>query len=138
VVPSGTVLHLLRNERSNAKPIAFLGVSASEPGTPSKKGMSVGGLGILRGLFDLKRSELRALPSTEGEVKSIAEILGGNNTVFARDQATEAAFKSAPLSQVRVIHLALHGMADSSFPGLPQRWRQERCCQSLACRGHLY
>jgi CHAT domain-containing protein len=116
VVPSGTVLHLLRNERSNAKPIAFLGVSASEPGAPSKKGMSVGGLGILRGLFDMKRSELRALPSTEGEVKSIAEILGGNNTVFARDQATEAAFKSAPLSQVRVIHLALHGMADSSFP----------------------
>lgn len=117
MVPSGTVLHLLRNEAPRAKMIAFLGVSASEPGTSPKKVKSDGGLGtVFRELFDMKRSELSALPSTDVEVKSIAQILGGNSTVLVRDQATEAAFKSAPLSQVSVIHLALHGMADSSFP----------------------
>jgi CHAT domain-containing protein len=30
--------------------------------------------------------------------------------------ATEAAFKAASLAQYRVIHLAVHGFADSTFP----------------------
>lgn len=116
MVPSGTVLHLLRNERPSLKTIAFLGVSASDAGAAGKSPKLFGGLGIFRSLFDMKRSELKPLPATESEVKSIAKIFGGNNTVLVRDQATEAAFKSVPLKEVRVIHLALHGMADSAFP----------------------
>jgi CHAT domain-containing protein len=117
MVPSGTVLHLLRNEPVHIKTIAFLGVSAPNAGgVASKSVKSLDGLGVFRSLLDLRRADLRALPSTETEVKSIAKIFGGNNTVLVREQATESAFKSAPLGQIRVIHLALHGMADSTFP----------------------
>jgi CHAT domain-containing protein len=112
VVPSGTVLHLLRNDQAKPTPIAFLGVSASDAGTSKKKS----GLGIFRELLDMKRSDLAALPSTETEVKSIAKLIGTSSTLLMRDQATEAAFKSEPLREMRVIHLAVHGLADSAFP----------------------
>lgn len=116
MVPSGTVLHLLRSERPSAKTITFLGVSATEPGVPGKSVKSFGGLKLFRDLLDMKRSELTPLPSTETEVKSIAKFFNGNNKILLRDQATEAAFKNMRLNQVRVIHLALHGMADTAFP----------------------
>lgn len=33
-----------------------------------------------------------------------------------RERATEAAFKSQPLGDIRIFHLALHGIADRTFP----------------------
>jgi len=116
VVPSGTVLHLLRKERTRQGTIAFLGVSASAPGRPDTSQKSSGQLAIFRGLFDIERSKLTALPSAESEVTSVAKLVGGRSTVLMRNQATEAAFKDEPLGQVQVIHLALHGQADSAFP----------------------
>ena len=38
------------------------------------------------------------------------------STVLLGTSATEAAFKAASLSEYRVIHLAVHGFADSTFP----------------------
>jgi CHAT domain-containing protein len=116
IVPSSTVLHLLRNKQAKPTRFAFLGVSASEVGT-SKKGSALrAGLEIFRELLEIKRSDLAALPSTETEVKSIAKLFGAGSTLLVRDQATEAAFKREPLREMRVIHLALHGLADRTFP----------------------
>lgn len=116
IVPSGTVLHLLRSEQAKSTRPAFLGVSASEPGAPPKKPAMHSGLGIFRELLEMRRSDLAALPSTETEVKSIAKLVGTRSTLLVRNQATEAAFKNEPLGEMRVIHLALHGLADSTFP----------------------
>ncbi len=116
VVPSGTVLHLLRTEPAKPTRLAFLGVSASESGVPKKKPVLRSGLRIFRELFEIRRSDLTALPSTETEVKSIAKLVGTGSTLLLRAQATEAAFKSEPLEEMRVIHLALHGLADTTFP----------------------
>jgi CHAT domain-containing protein len=115
VVPSGTVLHLLRHEASRPARIVLLGVSASQiAGT--KKQTSTSGFAIFRGLLDIKRSSLTALPSTETEVKSIAQLAGHDTTLIMRERATESAFKSQPLGDIRIFHLALHGIADNTFP----------------------
>jgi CHAT domain-containing protein len=115
LIPSGTVLHLLRRESPRPARIAFLGVSASQV-TSAKKQTPHPGFGIFRGILDMRRSSLTALPSTEAEVKSIAQLAGHNATLLVREAATEAAFKSEPLGDVRVLHLALHGIADNGFP----------------------
>jgi CHAT domain-containing protein len=116
IVPSGTVLHLLRSQHAKLTRLAFLGVSASEPAGSGKKPAFRSGLGIFRELLDIRRSELAALPSTETEVKSIAKLVGTGGRLLVRDQATESAFKREPLGEMRIIHLALHGFADSTFP----------------------
>jgi CHAT domain-containing protein len=114
-VPSGTVLHLLRHQPARSASVALLGVSASQV-RGTEKQIATSGLGIFRGLLDIKRSAFTALPSTETEVKSIAQLAGRNTTVLVRDRATEAAFKNLPLSDIRILHLALHGIADSTSP----------------------
>jgi CHAT domain-containing protein len=114
VVPSGTVLHLLRHQPPRPAKIALLGVSASQVGGTKK--LSTSGFGIFRGLLDVKRSSLTALPSTETEVKSIVQLVGHDATLIMRERATEAAFKGQPLGDIRIFHLALHGIADSTFP----------------------
>jgi CHAT domain-containing protein len=72
--------------------------------------------GAIPGLLGLNRSNLRGLASTESEVRSIAEFFRGQSIVVAGKEATESRFKSEPLSEVEVVHLALHGVADSAFP----------------------
>ncbi len=115
VIPSGTVLHLLRHQPPRPTRIVLLGVSASPAGGTNQR-VSTSVFGIFRGLLEIKRSSLTALPSTETEVKSIAQFAGGDTILFARERATEAAFKSQPLADIRVLHLALHGIADDAFP----------------------
>ena len=115
ILPSATVLHLLRNQQAAPPRLAFLGVSASEPAASKQKPPRTG-IGIFRELLDIRRSDLVALPSTETEVKSVAKLVGTGSRLLLHDQATEAAFKSEPLGEMRIIHLALHGLADRSFP----------------------
>jgi CHAT domain-containing protein len=115
LVPSGTVLHLLRHEAPKPARITFLGVSASQL-TEANNHARVPALATFRNLLDLKRSSLVALPSTETEVKSIAQLAGPDTAVLVRERATEAAFKSEPLGEVRILHLALHGVTDDAFP----------------------
>lgn len=70
--------------------------------------------GLTRGY---SRSGFSDLPSSEDEVRAA-------QAVFPKDKssrllgmaATESAFKHAPLQSFRVIHLAVHGFADSTFP----------------------
>ena len=47
---------------------------------------------------------------------SANKILGNDGVVLLGSQATEAAFESEPLADFRIVHLAVHGFADSRFP----------------------
>lgn len=71
---------------------------------------------IARGLEKLVESQIVELPESRQEVLSVAAQVGGRSTILLGRQATEATFKSEPLSEFRVIHLAVHGVADSQYP----------------------
>ena len=57
------------------------------------------------------------LPSSEDEVEVARSAFPrGQSLLLLGTSATEAAFKRADLPKYRVIHLAVHGFADSTFP----------------------
>jgi CHAT domain-containing protein len=64
----------------------------------------------------LERAKLQPLPESRAEVEEIAHLLPTPNTVLLGAQATETNFKSLPLVEYRVVHLALHGYADPEYP----------------------
>jgi CHAT domain-containing protein len=71
---------------------------------------------IVRGLAELSGSRLEDLPGSRDEVLSIARLAGHDSTLLLGQAATERAFKSLPLSEFRVIHLAVHAAADPQYP----------------------
>jgi CHAT domain-containing protein len=112
-VPSASVLHLLRSEPSPDQYASnFLGIGnvkyshLNAPKSTTKTDTDR--------FFDVTR--LTNLPGTKEEVLSVAEILHGNNQLLLGNSATEARLKALPLSEFRVIHLAVHGIADTQFP----------------------
>ena len=121
-VPSGTILDVLR--RAKAQPSAprpFLGVGdvAYEnqgnagrrmPAPDTTRGQ------ILRGIADLSGIQLHDLPQTRDEVQGIGKLLGQESVILLGKDATETAFKKEPLDQFRILHLAVHGFADTQYP----------------------
>jgi CHAT domain-containing protein len=71
---------------------------------------------ILRAISGPERSELIALPESKHEVESIANDLPKPSTLLLGADATETHFKGLPLSEYKVLHLALHGYADLEYP----------------------
>ena len=70
--------------------------------------------GLTRG-YD--RSGFVDLPSSADEVRIVqAAFPKGESKLLLGTAATEGAFKAAGLAEYRVIHLAVHGFADSTFP----------------------
>lgn len=64
-----------------------------------------------------KADGLGNLPGSSDEVRAAATTLGaGNNNLLLGPAATENAFKKAPLETYRVIHLAVHGLANQERP----------------------
>jgi CHAT domain-containing protein/TPR repeat protein len=124
-LPAVTSLSLFRSEvddeRTNVQP--FVGF-----GDPALKGKQ----GHLRGLevvevhdvskVDLRKlSSLSELPETAEELKRIADYLDATpNSVFLREDATEAAVKSAALYQSNVIAFATHGLISDELNGLTE------------------
>jgi CHAT domain-containing protein len=49
-------------------------------------------------------------------VVSAAEIIRGSRQLLLERDATETAFKALPLSEFRIIHLAVHGLGSAEFP----------------------
>ncbi len=67
--------------------------------------------------FDLGGARLQGIPRARDEVNAASEVLGvGSRLLLGRD-ATEAAFKSQPLANFEIIHIAAHGIASTKFPG---------------------
>jgi CHAT domain-containing protein len=120
--PSATVLYLLRTARSTEQAtLPFLGVGDVDHGqqaTSAQNSNESGNSGgsVSRGLYDLAGARFPRLPGTRQEVVSSAEIFGKKSVVLLGREATEAAFKSQPLAEFRVIHLAVHGIANTKFP----------------------
>jgi CHAT domain-containing protein len=111
VTPSGTVLSLLRAQPFEAvAKLPYLGVAAwtdsvnpgpwilrsAPPGTPA--------------------AELSPLPESRNEVESIAAMMPKPATVLLGHAATRQKFQQLPLSDYRIVHLALHGLVDPIFP----------------------
>lgn len=114
VVPSGTVLDTLRRrsrQRLGAN-LPYLGVAAWISKPPPFTLLA----SIRRSFSGLNRRELVALPESRTEVETIATDLPHPSSILLGANATETNFKRLPLGQFEVIHLALHGYADSEFP----------------------
>ena len=121
-VPSGTILDVLRRASKNenaARP--FLGVGdvvyenqggagRTIPAPDTVRGR------VLRGVADFSGMRLQDLPQTREEVKEIGKIVGSDAVILLGKDATETAFKKEPLDQFRVLHLAVHGLADTQYP----------------------
>jgi CHAT domain-containing protein len=115
--PSGTVLNLLRMPRSSRQAtMNFLGVGGvNYPSSKVVTARSNDGTAS-SDLFNLDAVTIPNLPGTRQEVLSLAGLMEGPNRVLLDGDATEAVFKQLPLEDFRVIHLAAHGVASTSFP----------------------
>jgi len=121
-VPSGTVLDVLsRVERHERAPRPFLGigdVAYENQGGAGRKlppPTTVPGR-LLRDMADFSGMELHDLPQTREEVQGIGKIVGRDAVILLGKDATETGFKKQPLDQFRVLHLAVHGFADTQYP----------------------
>jgi CHAT domain-containing protein len=121
-VPSGTILDMLRRSQKHEpapKPLLAVGdVAYENQGGASKRlptPASVRGR-IERGIAELSGIALSDLPQTREEVEEIGKIVGSNAVILLAKDATETAFKKEPLDQFRVLHLAVHGFADTQYP----------------------
>jgi CHAT domain-containing protein len=121
-VPSGTILDMLRRtekQQPAPRPLLAVGDVAYEnqggagrriPTSASLRGR------IERGMADLSGIGLHDLPQTREEVEEIGKIVGSDAVILIGKDATETAFKKEPLDQFRVLHLAVHGFADTQYP----------------------
>ncbi|MCI0621608.1 MAG: CHAT domain-containing protein, partial [Acidobacteria bacterium] len=122
--PSGSALYFLREARSSTRPsLAFLGVGdvaydqlAASPSEAGKQNSGSTERGNSRGLYDLQGAKFPRLPGTKQEVVSSGQLFGNTSKVLLDGRATEATFKSQPLSEFAVLHLAAHGVSDMRFP----------------------
>jgi CHAT domain-containing protein len=69
-----------------------------------------------RGIADLSGIGLHDLPQTREEVREIGKVVGADAVLPLGKDATETAFKRQPLDQFRILHLAVHGFADTQYP----------------------
>jgi CHAT domain-containing protein len=64
---------------------------------------------------------LGQLPDTADEIRDVAKKLGaGPNDIFLGAAATEAAVKSAPLADYKVVYFATHGLVAGDVKGLAE------------------
>jgi CHAT domain-containing protein len=117
--PSATVLSLLRESRSADRATRnFLGVGGVVYSSPGEDG-STGGpqkANSIADFFGLDAVRFPDLPGSTQEVVEAARITRGSNQLLLHRDASEAAFKALPLADFRIIHLAVHGLANTAFP----------------------
>jgi CHAT domain-containing protein len=121
-VPSGTILDVLRRARKDETARSpFLGVGDVAYENQGGEGRRIPAPDtvrgrVLRGMADLSGMRLQDLPQTREEVEEIGKIVGPEAIILLGKDATETAFKKEPLDQFRVLHLAVHGFADTQYP----------------------
>ena len=117
--PSATVLRLLRSRQISNPTLPFLGVGDVAYDSGSTIASTVAERSndsATRGIYDLAGAHFEPLPATRDEVRGAGEIFGRGSVVLLGPDATEAAFKHEPLAKFRVLHLAVHGIANSKYP----------------------
>jgi CHAT domain-containing protein len=120
-VPAATVLHVLRTRKNASSTRPFLGVgdvAYQNQGSVSAKLATPTALRgrLLRQFSDVLGMPLYDLPHTREEVLEVSKFAGNDAVILLGRQATETAFKSQPVADFKVIHLAVHGFADAQFP----------------------
>lgn len=120
-IPSATILHVLRSAKnhSSARPLLAIGdVIYENQGGAGRKLPTPASMRqrIERGIADLSGIALHDLPQTREEVEEIGKITGAGSVLLLGNDATESGFKREPLDQFRMLHLAVHGFADTEFP----------------------
>jgi len=117
--PSASVLYSLRTTRPAHEPtLTFLGIGDVPYEDPPKLLADNSGriLNTSGGLRDLSGARLQNLPGSRREVVTASEALGGKTVLLLGQRATEFAFKSEPVSDFKIIHLAVHGFSSDQFP----------------------
>src|SRR6202045_4099775 len=120
-MPSGTILDTLRRTEKQLAPRPLLAVgdvayeNHGGAGRRIPPPLSLHGR-IERGIADLSGIGLHDLPQTRAEVEEIGRIVGSDAVMLLGKDATETAFKKQPLDQFRILHLAVHGFADTQYP----------------------
>lgn len=111
--PSATAFYLLRTSpasKETTRPLlAVGGVPVDRKPTPPKQYAT-------RSLFTLEARNIDRLPQTGAEVQAISQLFVGGTVLLRGKGATEAAFKSQPLENFRILHFAVHGFSDKNFP----------------------
>jgi CHAT domain-containing protein len=110
-VPSATACYLLSTsaKRAAAAPAALFAV-AGVPYGSSRLSRTA----LTRGQ---NRTEFTDLPASTAELRAASSAVGRTAAkVLTGQKATESAFKAADLSRYRIIHLAVHSVADPAFP----------------------
>src|ERR1035437_8744537 len=109
--PSATVFALLRDKQKamGNHPLPFVGVAAWTNASDNQNP-------IFRSISGPNHASLQPLPESRREVETIAADPPKPNTILLGADATETHFKSLPLANYNVLHLALHGYVDSDYP----------------------
>ena len=99
VVPSGTVLNMLRHRSDQVirEDLPYVGVAAWTSKAPQTTFLAR----ISRAISGPERREFVALPESQHEVENIATDLPKPSTILLGARATETNFKQLPLSQYR-------------------------------------
>ncbi len=117
--PAAAVLQTIRASRPSHQPMrSLLAIGDVEYGDlldPLSKNDSTD-TRASRGLYDMAGTHFGSLPHTREEVLAVSRSMGGPSVVLLGSDATEAAFKSQPLEQFKVIHMAVHGLASTEIP----------------------
>jgi len=121
--PSATVLYLLRTSHSTHQAtLRFLGVGdvpyqrTSALETAKTNGSVPTRSDASGDLFGSPGVKLKELPGSREEVIAAGEAVGNRSALLLGKKATETAFKSQPLADFQIIHLAVHGIASAKFP----------------------
>jgi len=108
-LPSAGALVLQRRMHKVEAPRMLLAIGGVEYGAAAARASGTRGSD-----YDFDLSKMPDLPGTAEEVRSAAETLGANDAVLKIGMdGTKTEFKKAQLDQFRIIHLAVHGKADS-------------------------
>ncbi len=120
--PAATLLHSLRVSRNKQMAsLPFLGLGdvvyeAHASSGPKPNAAHNRGASLLRELSDLTSAKLYNLPHTRDEVLSVGKIMGSKAVLLLGQNATETSFKSQPLGDFKILHLAVHAAPDEDDP----------------------
>ncbi|HEV2416410.1 MAG TPA: CHAT domain-containing protein [Terriglobia bacterium] len=117
VVPSATVLYVLRHDTHPAAKYAFLGVGYTGATLKRSNSGVAGDLAdVVRGVFDLSNPHVAPLAYAGEEVKAAADAIGPPVRVLLGTNATEEKLKSEPLDDFKIMHFAVHGVVNKGEP----------------------
>lgn len=112
--PSGTVLTVIRQTPPGVRTalLAVGGVPYSREAPVARSSWH-----LFRGLNDLRRRAMAALPGTVDELRTVSTVMRNSGEVLLTgDLATETNFKHQISKRFAVVHLAVHAFVDRVYP----------------------